>query len=74
MTDKIVKMYGIPVGDKVVLIDRETLQYTTMFFEGMDGAYGKWRVSGHTLIGNFYGSYHWNTSQKYWYYKHEEDE
>ena len=67
-------MYDIPRGDKVVLMDQETLQYTTMFFDGMDGAYGKWKVSGEILIGNFYGTYHYNTSQKYWFYKPEEDE
>lgn len=72
--DKIVKQYDIPYGDKVVLVDTVTLQYTTMFYMGMDTTNkGTWKMSGYEFKGNLFGKFHWNTSQKYWYYRQEDN-
>lgn len=72
---EIVKQYDIPYGTKVVLVDRETLQYTTMFYQGMDTANtGIWKMSGMEFKSNLYGKFHWNNSQHYYYYQHSEEE
>jgi hypothetical protein len=73
--DKIKKQYELSYGDKVILIDRNTLTYTTMFYQemGMDNL-GVWEMSGHKFKGNLYGKFHWNTSQRYWYYEEEAEE
>ena len=69
-----IKQYDLPIDTKVILVDRKTLQYTTMFWQGMDGSYGKWKMSGMKFTGNLYGKFHWNESQKYYYYEFTEDE
>ena len=68
---KSIKQYDIPRGDKVVMRDSND-NPISMKFLGMDGAYGKWQVGEEVLIGNYYGLFHYNTSQKYWYYEPEE--
>jgi len=67
-----IKQHEIPKGDKVVMRDNDR-GFIVMNFLGMDGAYGKWKVGEETLVGNFYGSFHYNTNQKYWYYEPEEN-
>jgi len=72
---KEVKQFDLEYGTKVILVDRETLQYTTMFYQGMDTTHtGVWKMSGMNFKGNLYGNFHWNDSQKYYYYEYSEDE
>lgn len=69
---KVTKQYDIPKGDKVVMRDTDG-EFISMTFLGMDGAYARWQVGEETLVGNFYGLFHYNTSQKYWYYEPEDN-
>jgi len=69
---KSIKQYDIPKGDKVVMRDSND-NPISMKFLGMDGAYGKWQVGEEVLIGNYYGLFHYNNSQKYWYYEPAEN-
>ena len=72
---KPVKQYDLGVGDKVVLTTTNTSDITTMLYNGMDlRNQGVWSISGITFKGNLYGKFHWNTSQKYWYYEEDKDE
>jgi len=67
-----IKQHEIPKGDKVVMRDNDR-GFSNIYFLGMYGAYSKWLINDATLVGNFYGLFHYNTSQKYWYYEPEEN-
>jgi len=74
-TKEILKMYELPYGAKVVLMNEETLQYNTMFFKGMDTTNnGVWSLSNYEFKGRLFGTFHYNNSQLYWFYKPDEDE
>ena len=69
------KMYDLKEGDKVVLSDTNTLQHLTIFFQYIDGRHrGVWNIGGFEFEGNLYGLFHWNASQKYYFYERDKDE
>ena len=68
------RQFDLPEGTKVTMFNKDTRNYVMITFRGMEGAYGKWEVAGHILKGNYYGTFHLNKSQKYYYYKPDEEE
>ena len=68
-----IKQYDLPEGSRVMIQDPENRNFVKMKFRGMKGAYGKWELAGEILLGNYYGTFHLNKSQKYYYYEPEEE-
>lgn len=65
------RQFELIAGDKVLFA--HDLDFVTLEYLGMTGANGSWMFAKEEIKTNFYGLFHWNNSQKYYFYEPEDD-